>query len=101
MLAAIAMAGGFEKGADKGSVILVRVTSGGYLCREIDLSNFASGVAFDPIVADLQPYDVIWVERTAIGDFAAFTSTLITSLLSYTQLAVDVKYVTEGNVIRR
>lgn len=101
LLAAIAMAGGFDKSAKRGAVVLVRVTPGGYMCREIDLSNFENGVAFDPLVADLQPYDVIWVSRTAIGDFAAFTSGLVTSLLSYTQLAVDVKYVTEGNVIRR
>jgi protein involved in polysaccharide export with SLBB domain len=101
LLAAIAMAGGFEKGADRGSVVMVRVTPTGYLCREIDLSNFEGGLAFDPVVADLQPYDVVYVTRSAIGDFAAFTSGLVTSLLSYTQLAADLKYVVEGNVFRR
>jgi len=101
VLAAVANAGGFANGADKGAVVLVRVTEQGYLCREIDLSNFAAGRTFDPAIMDLQPYDVLYVSRTAIGDFAAFTDGLITSLLSFTQLAVDVKYITEGDVFRR
>ncbi len=44
---------------------------------------------------------MIYVSRTAIGNFAAFTSGLVSSLLQYTQFAVDVKYITEGDVIRR
>jgi len=101
ILAAVASAGGFAKDADDGSLVLVRMTPQGYLCREIDLSNFAAGRSFDPAVADLQPFDVVYVSRSAIGDFAAFTSTVVTSLLSYTGLAVDVKYVTEGDIFRR
>lgn len=100
-LAAVAMAGGFAPGADKGSVVLVRVTDQGYMCRELDLSGFASGRTFDPSVVDIRPYDVIYVSRTAIGNFAAFTTSLVTSLLQYTQLAVDVKYILEGDVFRR
>ncbi len=42
-MAAVAKAGGFAPGADKGSVVLVRVTAQGYMCRELDLSNFAAG----------------------------------------------------------
>jgi protein involved in polysaccharide export with SLBB domain len=101
LLAAIAQAGGFDRGADRGSVVLLRMTQSGYLCREIDLSNLSAGVVFDPIVADLQPYDVVYVSRSAIGDFASFTSLLVTSLLQYTQLAADLKYAAEGNVFRR
>jgi protein involved in polysaccharide export with SLBB domain len=100
-MAAVAKAGGFVTGADKGSVVLVRVTEQGYMCRELDLSGFAGGKTFDPAVVDIRPYDVIYISRTAIGNFAAFTSGLITSMLQYTQLAVDVKYITEGNVYRR
>jgi polysaccharide biosynthesis/export protein PslD len=100
-LAAVAKAGGFAPGADKGSVVLVRVTDQGYMCRELDLSGFASGKTFDPAVIDIRPYDVIFVARTAIGDFAAFTTNLISSLLQYTQLAVDIKYITAGDAFRR
>jgi len=100
-MAAVAKAGGFAAGADKGAVVLVRVTAQGYMCRELDLSGFASGKTFDPDVIDIRPYDVIYVSRSAIGDFAAFTTGLITSLIQYTQLAVDVKYITAGDVFRR
>lgn len=100
-MAAVAKAGGFAPGADKGSVVLVRVTQQGYMCRELDLSGFASGRSFDPAVIDIRPYDVIYVSRTAIGDFAAFTSNVISSLLQYTQLAVDLRYITSENAFRR
>jgi protein involved in polysaccharide export with SLBB domain len=100
-MAAVAKAGGFASGADKGSVVLVRVTEQGYMCRELDLSGFASGKTFDPGVIDIRPYDVIYVSRTAIGDFAAFTTGLVSSLLQYTQLMVDAKYITQGDVFRR
>jgi hypothetical protein len=71
------------------------------MCRELDLSGFASGKTFDPAVIDIRPYDVIFVARTAIGDFASFTTNLISSLLQYTQLAVDIKYITAGDAFRR
>ncbi len=101
VVAALALAGGFTKYADKGSVVLVRVTPQGYLFRELNLAGFAAGKGFDPALIDLQSYDVIYVSRSAIGDFAAFTDGLIRNLLQYTQLAVDMRYILDGNLIRR
>jgi protein involved in polysaccharide export with SLBB domain len=101
LLSVIAQAGGFTNVADQGSVVLVRASSQGYLCREIDLRTVADGRSFDPVILDVRPRDVIYVSRTKIGDFAVFTKGLVESLLTYTGVAVDIKYLMSGDTFRR
>jgi protein involved in polysaccharide export with SLBB domain len=101
IMSAIAQAGGFASGADQGSVVLVRASAQGYLCREIDLRAFAEGRSFDPAILDVKPRDIIYVSRTAIGDFAAFTKGLVENVMTYTGLAVDLKYITASDPFRR
>lgn len=98
VLGAIARAGGFRDGADKGSVTLIRLTPEGYLCREMDLSSIRKGLVFDPVMADLRPYDIIYVSRTTLGDFAAFSKDVVLALSYYTGLVLDVRAIESGNV---
>lgn len=91
VLSAIALAGGFLNDANKGAIALIRVSPQGYLCREIDLASVKDGRRFDAAVIDLQPYDIIWVSRTAIGDFVAFSKDVIGSLKNYSSVLFDIR----------
>jgi len=90
---AIAQAGGFDKYAQMGAVVLIRVTPDGYLCRELDLKAMTNPSTFDPVMLDVRPLDVIYVTRTAIGDFAMFTDAVMGSLLKYSSFATDIRYI--------
>ncbi len=92
IMGAIAEAGGFADWASQGSVILMRLQPDGYLCRKLDLKSLRDG-AFDPAAIDLQPYDIIYVSRSKIGNLAAFTKDLAGSLVQYTRLILDIKQI--------
>ena len=91
VLSAVAMAGGFIDGADKGSVVQIRVAPDGYLCREFDLSSLHEGKSFDPRLMDLQPFDIIYVTRSFMGDLYAFSRDVVGSLTNYTRLILDLR----------
>ena len=101
VVSAIAAAGGYTDTAQPGSVALVRMTADGYFCRNMDLSDISSSNLFDPEIMDLQPFDIIFVSRSAIGDFSVFTKSLVSAIATYTDLAVDVKYLTDSDDWRR
>jgi polysaccharide export outer membrane protein len=92
VLGAIALAGGYLDYAAKGSVVQIRIMPDGYLCRQLNLSSVFDTGGFDPVLMDVQPYDIIYVSRSWIGDFAVFSKGLVGSLLDYTRLAIDVKW---------
>jgi polysaccharide export outer membrane protein len=101
VVSAIAAAGGYERYAQEGSVAVIRIDDDGYRCREIDLASITHGEGFDPAVLDLRPYDIIYVSRSAIGDFAVFSSNLMDGLLKYTDFATDIRYLTDEDIYRR
>ncbi len=101
ILGAVAMAGGFSDAAAKGSVVLLRVTPEGYVCREIDLSDLGSGRSIDAAFFDVIPYDVVYVPRSKIGDFALFSRDIATSLLSYTRFVLDMKALSNPSYLVR
>jgi len=101
VLSAIAAAGGYDDYAQAGSVAIIRIDNDGYRCREIDLRSITHGQGFDPTVLDLRPYDIIYVSRSAIGDFAVFSSNLMDGLLKYTDFATDIRYLTDEDIYRR
>ena len=102
VLGAIALAGGFTDHAGAGSVVQVRVTPNGYVSRELDLSSLQDQNGFDVALLDLQAYDILVVPRSWVGDLAVFTEGVVSSLLSYTRLALDVRMIEDpGSVWRR
>jgi protein involved in polysaccharide export with SLBB domain len=101
IVGAIARAGGFAKWASDGSVVLMRLTSDGYLCRELDLGGLKNGNAFDTAALDLKPFDIIWVSRSRIGNFASFSQDVIGSLNEYTRLILDSMQVNNPESFRR
>jgi polysaccharide export outer membrane protein len=96
IIGAVTLAGGFTEDAAPEGAVLVRVTGEGYLVKEIDLSNFGQVDAMDLALVGLQPYDVVYVPRSRIGDFGYFSRNVLSGLVSITRMAVDIKYLTNG-----
>jgi polysaccharide export outer membrane protein len=97
MLGAISVAGGFTDDAAKSGSVLVRVTDTGYLVQEVDLDGFTSIAAAGLATIKIQPYDVLYVPRSRIGDFNYFSKTVIAGIAQITRIAVDLKYLSGGN----
>ena len=97
MLGAVTVAGGFTDDAAKAGSVLVRVTNGGYLVQEIDMSDFTSLASAGLATIQIQPYDVIYVPRSRIGDFAYFSKTVLAGLVQITRIAADLKYLSGGS----
>jgi len=90
VLQAVAAAGGFEAAGKPKSTVLMRVTPDGFVLRQIDLSHLERRGYFDVTVLDLQPYDVIYVPRSAVGDLKHFSDTVLSSILNFTRLFWDI-----------
>jgi len=97
MLGAVTVAGGFTDDAAKAGAVLVRVTNEGYLVQEIDMSDFTSLASAGLATIQIQPYDVIYVPRSRIGDFAYFSKTVLAGLVQITRIAADLKYLAGGS----
>jgi polysaccharide biosynthesis/export protein len=101
VLGAIAQAGGFTEWAGHASVVLMRMTPEGYLIRELDLTTLRKGEDFDTASFDLQPYDIVYVNRSKIGDFAAFAKNVIGSLEMYSRTILEVRQIANPDIYRR
>lgn len=97
IVGAIAMAGGFNEDAAQDGTVLVRITPDGYLCQEVDLSDFGDVSSFEVATVTLQPYDVLYVPRSRQGDFFSFSRTVLAGVVSITRIAADIKYLTGGS----
>ena len=97
MLGAVTVAGGFTDDAAKAGSVLIRVTNEGYLVQEIDMSDFTSLASAGLATIQIQPYDVIYVPRSRIGDFAYFSKSVLTGLVQITRIAADLKYISGGS----
>lgn len=90
VLQAIASAGGFDRSASSKETALLRVTDEGFLLRRIDLRHLQRQGIPDVAVLDLQPYDVIYVPQSTLGDLKYVSDTLFESVLDVTRLFWDV-----------
>lgn len=97
---AVALAGGFSEDAAKEGTVLVRVTPSGYLVQELDLANLHDPGNFPLAMVELLPFDVIYVPRSRIGDFAYFSASFLQGILSITRIASDITYMTQEGVGR-
>jgi len=90
VIQAIAAAGGFDEDAQVAETVVMRVTEEGFILRQIDLSHLEKRGFPDLLALDLQPYDVIYVPRTTLGDFAYFSDSFIGGLLNFSELFWDI-----------
>jgi protein involved in polysaccharide export with SLBB domain len=90
VLQAIAEAGGYDEDAAESEVVLLRVTPDGFMLRQLDLSHLEKRGFTHIAMLDLQPYDVLYVPRTPIGDFSYFADTFVGGLLNFGELFWDI-----------
>lgn len=90
VLQAIAAAGGFDEDGAASETVILRATPEGFMLRQIDLSHLEKRGIPTILAMDIRPYDVIYVPRTAIGDFAYFSKEFVGSLLNYGDLFWDI-----------
>lgn len=100
VIGAITMATGFTDDAARNGTLIVRVTPEGYQVQEVDLDTFGrkdfSGLA----ALQLQPYDIIYVPRSRVGDFAYFAKSVLASIGHATRIIYDMKYISDGSLGR-
>lgn len=87
---AVAMAGGFLEDGKMSQTVLLRATDEGFLARTYDLSQLQNIGIADLSYLDLQPYDIIYVPRSALGSFAYVTDRVFGSLLDVTRFFWDI-----------
>lgn len=90
VLQAVAEAGGFTGEASTGEVLHVRVTPEGYQYRHLDLSHLEKRAFLAPEIYDLQPYDVIYVPQSTLGDFNDFRTSILAGVLGVGDLFWDI-----------
>lgn len=100
IVGAVTVAGGFTSDAAKSGTVLVRVTPEGYMVREMDLSEIGSIESMELAFVDLMPFDVVYVPRSRMGDFNYFSSTVLSGLVNLTRIAVDIRYLSGGQIGR-
>jgi protein involved in polysaccharide export with SLBB domain len=96
VLQAVASAGGFTDDAQDANAVLMRVTPEGYLFRRMDLSHLEKRGILNVELLDVQPFDVIYVPRSQIGDLAYFNRTVLATALSFSRLFLDIYWL--GNI---
>ncbi|HPF34739.1 MAG TPA: polysaccharide biosynthesis/export family protein [Candidatus Krumholzibacteria bacterium] len=90
VLQAITQGGGFTDDAAKSETVVIRATDQGYQYRRLDLSKIDKGGLAGVANMDLQPYDIIYVPRSAIGDFDYFNKTVLAGVLNFSRLFWDI-----------
>jgi len=90
VLQAVAQGGGFTDDAAKSETVVIRITDQGYQYRRLDLSHIEKGGLVGAANMDLQPYDIIYVPRSAIGDLDYFNKTVLSSVLNFSRLYWDI-----------
>ena len=90
VIQAISSAGGFGDHANRSEVAILRATDQGFLIRVIDLSGFEKIGIENMAFFDIQPYDIVYVPRSSLGDFAYLTNAVFGSALNVTRFFWDI-----------
>jgi protein involved in polysaccharide export with SLBB domain len=100
VVGAVTLAGGFTEDAAPDGTVLVRITPEGYLAQELDLSSFHDVGSMALASVELLPFDVLYVPRSRMGDFAYFSKTILAGLANITRMASDIKFLSSGKTGR-
>lgn len=100
VMGAVTLAGGYTGDAQKKSTLVVRVTTEGYEFQEIDMDAFGTVDFAKLATVPLQNYDIIYVPRSAVGDFAYFSKSVLVGLSYVTRMFYDIRYISTGSLGR-
>ncbi|MCP4574629.1 MAG: polysaccharide export protein [bacterium] len=101
VLQAVALAGGFKSGAQPSETALIRVADEGFELRRVDLSHLEKLGTPDFGYMDIQPYDVIYVPRSTLGDIGFFNQTVLSPLVNASRIFWDVYAIANLDKVER
>jgi len=90
VIQAIAVAGGFDEHAQKSQVVLMRATEEGFQISAFDLDHLEYRGIQDLAYLDLQPFDIVFVPRSTLGDFSYLTNAIFGSALNVSRFFWDI-----------
>lgn len=99
VIQAIAMAGGYTEHAKKSYTAVLRATDEGFMVRSLDLSGMEHTGFADMSYFDLQMYDVIYVPRSSLGNWAYYTEAIFGSALNISRFFWDISAIANVNNI--
>ncbi len=89
LISAITMANGFTENAALDGTVVVRVTKAGYQFQEVNLASLGKPEFGLASTIPLRPYDIVYVPRSRIGNFAYFARSVLSGLGTMTRMAYD------------
>lgn len=101
VLQAISTAGGFHENANTSEVAILRAGDEGFMIRIADLSHIESMGIGDLALFDIQPYDIVYVPKSSLGNFAYLTKTVFGSAVNISSFFWDVYAIANLNKIDR
>jgi polysaccharide export outer membrane protein len=101
VLQAVTAAGGFLETANTSEVAVLRAGEEGFMIRVADLSHIESMGIGDLALFDVQPYDIVYVPRSSLGNFAYLTKAVFGSALNVSSFFWDVYAIAHLNKIDR
>lgn len=101
ILQAIAMAGGFRKDANRDQAVVLRAAEQGFLVRTFDFGEIQAPGEIDLDIFDVQPFDIIYVPRSHLGDFAYLSQAVFGSALNVTRFFWDIYAIANVDKIDR
>lgn len=90
IISAITMANGFTENAARDGTVVVRVTNAGYQFQEVNLASLGKPEFGLVSTIPLRPYDIVYVPRSRIGNFAYFARSVLSGLGTMTRMAYDI-----------
>jgi len=97
VIQAIAMAGGFTEHAKKSYTAVLRATDEGFMVRSLDLTGTEHLGFADMSFFDLKMYDVIYVPRSSLGNWAYYTKAIFGSALNISRFFWDISAIANIN----
>lgn len=90
VMQAVAAAGGFSNAAEKSSTAVLRAAEDGFVVRTYDLSHIEEQGIMDLSYFDMQPYDIIYVPQSKLGNIDYVTNSLFGSVKSLSDFFWDI-----------
>ena len=100
VISAIAMASGFTEDAARDGILIIRVTREGYQFQELNLDSIGTAQFAQLASMPLQPFDIIYVPRSRVGNFAYFAKSVLSSIGQFTRIAYDLFVISGGQTGR-
>ena len=101
VIQAVAAAGGFMNGAHTSETVILRATEEGFMIRKFDLSHLEYVGIQDLSYMDLEPYDIVYVPRSSLGDFVYLTDSIFGSAVQISRFFWDIYAIGNLNKINQ